>query len=46
VDVDVHLLAGKVDEQGDDRVPVAGEQVLIGGPDAPISSRSFTGPSR
>ena len=33
MDVDVDLLAGKVDEQGDDRVAVAGEQVLIGGAD-------------
>src|SRR3546814_14132061 len=34
VDVDVDLLAGKIDEQGDDRMPVAGEQVLIGGADS------------
>ena len=33
VDVDVDLLAGKIDEQGEDRVAVAGEQVLIGGAD-------------
>ena len=33
VDVDVDLLAGKVDEQSDDRVAVAGEQILIGGAD-------------
>ena len=33
VDVDVDLVAGEVDEQGDDRMAVAGEQILIGGPD-------------
>jgi len=33
VDIHVDLVAGEVDEQSDDRVAVAGEEVLIGGAD-------------
>ncbi len=33
VDVDVDLVAGEIDEQSEDRMAVAGEQVLIGGAD-------------
>jgi hypothetical protein len=42
VHVDVHFIARKLNEEGDDRVTVAGEEVLIG---APRQRRSAAGPS-